>query len=456
MNRFAPSRTFWRHFKSRHWRKSPFHQQRPRLPFQATPDELFTALVAASEASKGGSASALVRFFIGDALVPDIAYLPAPTDGSLDAYLSRLEHLLQGRKFGLVVSAIQGHSFSLWSHLREFLHGFYQSTGEPPYVAEAGIFLGNYESTAFGVHQDQVDVMMFVLKGSKTLRFWEPMALAPSEVARHRHAYQPLLRRSTCARAVAGDFVYWPAGHWHVGESDGLSLTLNVALGTRGGTAANPTPLNAPPEIMAAAVQGLLNARSRQERSARKRGSSFEHLREKPLTLSMPLRAAVEALRESMINGALEGRLLAAELRRLTGFGFQPVPPLRPPPKLSHEETVRGNARYPIQWARAGDTLVIAANGHALTASFHPVLVRVLKRLNQGLPVPVAELLRQPRSTTRVRGTVARPHPDDVIQLLKSLHRCRAIEFAEVAQETRGRPDGQRGSSVRPMPLSRD
>ncbi|MDY7230458.1 JmjC domain-containing protein [Hyalangium rubrum] len=420
MNRSAPSRAFWRRFSARHWLESPLHQQQPRVPFQLTPDELFAALVAASEASQGGSASGLVRFYIGDALVPDTSYLPARTDGSLDAYVERLERLLQGRKFGLIVNAIQGHSFALWSRLREFLHGFYQATGVPPYVAEAGIFFGNYESTAFGVHQDQVDVMMFVLRGRKTMRFWEPTALELPEVVRHRHAYQPLLSRSTSARAEAGDFVYWPAGHWHVGESEGLSLTLNVALGTRGGTAANPTPMMSPAEVVASAVRGVLSARMPPSSAVQQRGSELALAGSKPVPLAKSLRAAVKMLRESMRDGELECRLLAADLSRQTGFGFQPIPSLLPSRTISHEDVVRGDERYPILWARAGDKLVLSANGRALTTSFQPVVVRVLKRLNQGLPVPVSAFVRQ-----------RRPVSEAVIPLLEHLYRCRAISLAE-------------------------
>jgi 50S ribosomal protein L16 3-hydroxylase len=369
----------------------------------------------------------LIRLFLDNVESSDRRFLPRHGDRALRGYLARLQSELRGRCMGLVINNVQLASFALWSELGAWLSGLYRLAAMPAYGVEAGIFLGNYDSTPFGVHQDRVGVLMLMLDGHKQMHLWPPDALTPADVQRHGFSYAQLLPRATTLRAAEGDLLYWPAGFWHVGESQGFSASLNLSLGTHGGTASNPAVPLTVNELVADAVRTLLARRARGSRRARPAALRLSVLRE-PSRVSEAVDAALDELRRSVSDGDLSLELEAQRLTRATGLGFLAVPaPLIRAPKLSARATLKASTTRPIAWARVGPRMVISANGHAFRLPFHPAVVQLLQRFEHGRSQRVSVLLRRLPQVANIDGVPTRISAPLARAILRQLILIRAL-----------------------------
>jgi 50S ribosomal protein L16 3-hydroxylase len=367
---------------------------------------------------EGGQAGQQLRFFNGTAVENRPANWPRMADGSCDGYRERIERRLKGRDYLLIASGLQA-SFELWVQLANFLRGLFAITGIPPYTVEADSFLGNYRSTAFGVHRDEVGVLMSVIEGRKRMHFWHPEELKAEEIKRYGHDYAALLKRATTVEASPGDLVYWPARFWHVAEPAGYALTLHIGLGTHGGTANNPNADGSSAERISSAIYDLLLERGRGRDIARplpltpRRGDSTGDWKHAARALSAS-RAS-----HSRLAHILVGRYLS----RITALGFDPPPIPRSKSAPRQPTRLRIDPQRPILWQRVGGTLVVSANGHAFTAPHDGRLIRLLRRINAGAIIDLEGIPSVIASRDTAKNFYANLRED----VLRRLYRLRAL-----------------------------
>jgi hypothetical protein len=114
---------------------------------------------------------------------------------------------------------------------------------------EVEVFAGDYRRTPGGVHREACSNLHLVVAGTKTMHLWAGDDWIPAGTRRRGDVaggpgtpeeYLPTLnpvavqaagRSLTCS---AGQGFAWAAGTWHVAETHGPSVALNVAMYQRG------------------------------------------------------------------------------------------------------------------------------------------------------------------------------------------------------------------------------
>jgi hypothetical protein len=142
--------------------------------------------------------------------------------------------------------AVQSHDRRLFEALAEALAPQAARRGLPSGPVEAEVFFGDYGCTPGGIHREACSNIQLVLAGTKTMHFWPGTWHVP-ETARHADTadgagmpeeYLPELHPARVLDAAssltcsAGSGFSWSAGTWHVAQTSGPSLALNVAAYT--------------------------------------------------------------------------------------------------------------------------------------------------------------------------------------------------------------------------------
>ena len=155
-------------------------------------------------------------------------YLPRPDDASLDGYMARMEKELNGEPYLLAVERAHVASRQIWKTAARFLASLYEATGALPGGVDVEVFVGCYPNTIPGIHRERSGVFVSMVQGSKDILVWPPDAPGlPLGTARYQQATETARR----LRCQPGRLVYWPAMHWHVGESPAQSTAgLHIAV----------------------------------------------------------------------------------------------------------------------------------------------------------------------------------------------------------------------------------
>jgi 50S ribosomal protein L16 3-hydroxylase len=370
---------FWSQFAARHYRRESVAIDDPPSAVVVNPEEMFALLLRSCAYRGEGPKDPLVKFYVDQRqVVADLDdYLPAQADGSLDGYLQRLERQLGGLPYLLTVQRMHAASRWLWKQAAEFLAGLYEACGSLPYGAEVEAFVGRYPNTVSGIHRERSGVFVFMVQGSKDFLVWPPQTQdLPCWTARYEHA-RPAALRLTCE---PGRLVYWPAMHWHVGESPAApSAGLHVAV------------LEESPGLTA-----LVSAAAGDIEAAVGVGEPYTWPAS-PSELGVP--PQYEGIAQALINSCGEAstvrdRLTAEWLRRRTGLGFAAPPPRYAEPSLQPDQAVVRDSVYPIVLvARDAVTSWCAADGRVGYARSAPALSQLIDVLNTGSPVSVRAAL---------------------------------------------------------------
>lgn len=421
---FGLSSDFWAGFVERHWERSPLVIEKPFPTPLATPAEIFQSLLNASDQYRAGDRSFEPRFHIDHALLrADIGkHIPESNDGSIAAYAERMTRKIEGRQFGLVLNDYQLHDAQFWLRVREFLSGLYQFIGMPAEATEASVFLGNYEKTPFGLHKDTCSMFMFVVEGRKRIRAWPDEYFRGKENVANTLDYEQFLNDAVTLEGDPGDVIYWPSSYWHVGESvGGLSLCLNLVLCVE---------VEPYAEVLKHAGR-LIRARHGVTDNPQSYRFDSNNPQETAGTVPVIMERAANALKEVGHDPELEQALKVAWLNRVTGFGFNIVPPPLPWRKLADDDLVRGDQRYPVAWFPAGeDEIICSANGHAFSITGHPNVPRLLGRLNSGTQCRVSNLTGEYSRSVKVGNVEFEATPEDIRMLLEKLWSLRVITVA--------------------------
>jgi len=414
----ALSPAFWARFHEHYWEREAVVLRQPLARPLATAAEAFAALSHAGDGYRAGTRSAGLEFCIEHAnLLADVGlHLPGAGDASIGTYAARVTRMLQGQRFGLVVDELQGDDPELWLRLRELLRGLYAVTGVPGEQAKAGMFLGNYETTPFGVHRGRAGVLMFVVSGRKRILAWPDAYFHGKEDLTYRLDYGPYVKDAIVLEGEPGDILYWPSDHWHIGEDvdGGVSMAISLTLFMEPSVA---------PDLLKE-VRRLLEARMA---PAHRAAAAALRPGRRPSTRGLTTSAtrAVRALRRVTADPRVERALVASRLNHVTGYAFATVPePLDAAP-LADDDVVRGHREHPVLWVERGDELVCSASGRAFVHDAHPDAIRLLRWVNSGRRRRVSRLLAAHASPDGPGALT----PADVRRLLDKLRSLRALEM---------------------------
>jgi 50S ribosomal protein L16 3-hydroxylase len=369
----APAGEFWRDI-ARHYGREPFETDDPPPDLAVTSTELFRLLVRAAVTRGAEPTAPQIRFHVGQRqVIADLGdYLPVEADGSLDGYLARLEHQLGGEPWLLAVERGHVPSRQIWKQAASFLAGLYGATGAMPASVDVEVFVGRYPHTIPGIHRERSGVFVSMVQGAKDILVWPPESTGlPLGSARYAHA----TARARRLRCAPGRLVYWPAMHWHVGESPEVSAGLHIAVLDE-----------------ALTVRDLLAEVSELDAAVASRVSpGWAQGDPDDLGLPAELDAAVQSVVGAYANrDVVRDRLIAGWLRRRTALGFPAVPPPRRI-TLGHKHVLTRDGVHPIVLAsRDAATSWLAADGRVGYARSVPGLVLLVDRLNSGQSISVA------------------------------------------------------------------
>jgi 50S ribosomal protein L16 3-hydroxylase len=374
----APAGGFWPDFVARYYGREPFETDDPPAGLEVSGAELFRLLLRAAADRGAGPRAPQVRFHAGQRqIIADLAdYLPVATDRSVDGYLARMEDQLGGEPYLLVVEHGHVSSRKVWKQAASFLAGLYGASGALPGSVDLEVFVGRYPHTIPGIHRERSGVFVSMAQGAKDILVWPPDATRlPLGSARY-HQATATSRRLRCS---PGRLVYWPAMHWHVGESP--------AEGTAG--------------LHIAVLEDPLTARDLMTRPSELDTALAARISPgwaaaAPFDLGLPpeLDGVVESVVAAYADrDAVRDRLVAGWLRRRTGLGFPTVPPVRKV-VLRPDQVLTRDSVHPIVVApRDAASAWVAADGRVGYARPVAGLVPLIDRLNSGQPIPVSEAL---------------------------------------------------------------
>jgi len=373
--------SFWRAFAANNYRREPWAGDDLSGHLAVSPDQMFRLLLRSCAERGGGPSDPQVRFHIGQhQVIADLDdYLPAVTDRSLDGYIDRIEHQLDGQSFLLTVEHMQAASRWVWKKAASFLSGMYDATGVLPGNVDVEAFVGRYPSTVPGIHREHSGVFVTTVQGSKDILVWPPDAKnLPIGTSRYGQARASAQR----LRCEPGRIVYWPAEHWHVGECPSApTAALHLAVLER--------PLRLA-ELAAVTQRGFADDSAG--------GGLLGWPADAPGELWLPQEYDVAA--QKLVDAyadpaAVRENLVADWLRRRTALGFTVLPPRYPEFTVGDTDVVvRDGVRPILLVSRDAATSWCAADGRLARMWSPPVLARLVDWLNSGDPVPVAAALR--------------------------------------------------------------
>jgi 50S ribosomal protein L16 3-hydroxylase len=404
-------RDFWPTFAARYYAREPCEADDPGADLAVSSATLFQLLISAVAKRGRGPQDAQLRLHIGQRqVIADMdEHLPNPADASLDGYIARMDKELNGEPYLLVVEHAQVASRQIWKTSARFLASLYQATGALPGGVDVEVFVGRYPNTMPGIHRERSGVFVSMVQGSKDILVWPPDTTGlPLGTARYQQSTDTARR----LRCQPGRLVYWPALHWHVGESPEESTAgLHIAV-----LAEPPTTQ----DLLAGAMSDL-DAEIAPGISPGWSGSGSHELG-LPSTFESTVQSVISAYGDSAV---VRDKLIAAWLRRRTGLGFTALPPGRHV-VLRADQAVTRDGVHPIVLAsRDTATSWLAADGRVGYARSGSSLTRLIDFLNRG-------------DTISVRAAVdlgADPVERDVLtKVLNLLAGWRAVEVSGEAQ----------------------
>ncbi|WPB74603.1 hypothetical protein KYC5002_37040 [Archangium violaceum] len=384
-------RSFWKDFARKHWDREPVLYRGLFAAHFPTLDEIFAALVEASERCNRGEYPPLriLRFFIehedGPNGLPYYSmvfplspqHLPLPEDVNAEGYLARITKWLGGKRFGITLNSTQCFHWGHWLQMQSFLTGFREQVGVPLGGGDSAVFFGNYRYTPFGIHKDDLHVFYFVVEGRKTISLWPFDALSqraevPKDpdfihrpggiVLKDKAEEEKLLSQATLLRGQRGDLMYWPASYWHRAEpSEGLAVSASLGVSFRSPFFTQMGP-----------VGGQWPERLRHTELPRGPGWRL------PASLRKSLQQ--QAQRRNVL--AVERERTAEWVRFLTGGTMEGTPPVAHEAPLSAKEWIRAEPSRPIVGVPLpGGQWMVSAHGHSTVLSPSPTVRRRLERL---------------------------------------------------------------------------
>lgn len=330
--------------------------------------------------------------------------LPGPDDGDVHDYLDRMPGAAGGTGWLLAAEHPLPADFQLWASVRDLVRDLWQRVGWPALPVSAELAIGHgYPRTAGLAGPAESAGLVWVLAGRLTVRLWASTAGTVAGTD-----------RPDCELSgVAGELLYWPAGRRVVELFTDRCMVLKLAV-------------NGSPRAAMATVKNLLVEQVQRDPQYADR--------EVPFLPYHPVRAGdgsvvpPEHLRAigHRVQRFTGGPELARCLRRgwaarRSAAGLEPVPAPLAESCLEPGDRIRVTAEI-VRLPEADRPAVWAVNGHLL-----PVGGAAGDRLWTALAAGfVAGTETSVPALRRAAGAGERD--EQVLSLLRKLHRLRAIE----------------------------
>ncbi len=161
----------------------------------------------------------------------DWMYDNAPSQG--ETLQQWVERVFEGRKFGIIYNTGEKFVPALADEVALMLEPLFSKVGYPREGVQFSVFIGDYDKTPLGIHQDKrgENVMhLHIGPGNKTMHLWDP---ADYEKLLENEG---LSREDVAALQVhgkrydfsSGDLFFMPEGTYHIGAQEGLSIGITV------------------------------------------------------------------------------------------------------------------------------------------------------------------------------------------------------------------------------------
>jgi hypothetical protein len=277
----------------------------------------------------------VVKIFVGGQPLPRGPAWPDKTPASSDPW-SWVAALDAPTYFAYARNA-QSYDRELFVRVVEAFASLVAKQGIHSGPTEVEVFLGDYQYTPGGIHRESCSNIHLVLHGTKTMYFWPRHGWPTAEVPRRlTHAEgtgtteeylawinpSDVVEHADRLTAGAGGGFAWRAGTWHVAETHGPSIAVNIASYQHSLDGERPLPLWTGQLTGAVPTDWL-------RQYAAHIGSAYR-----------------------------PGTLLA----RLSSLNMTTAPPRRP---ARRGRSVRWRLDVPIVWTADSDRLIVAALGEA-------------------------------------------------------------------------------------------
>jgi hypothetical protein len=222
----------WADFAAEVWEKFPALLPRACPDPPATPEIAFAALVqAADQARTHGHSQCFNVWRAGNKLDAFIELLPESADGHIESYLRRVDRLVGGDDFTLLLANPHLVSREIQRRMWFFVKDMFVHVGQPCGGIDSGIFVGNYSRTPFGVHRGQMSVMTFPLLGAKRFLLWPRGYGQEHAEIEDSLSYDAHRAAAEVRVAQRSDVMYWPADWWHIADGEkSFSAAFNIGF----------------------------------------------------------------------------------------------------------------------------------------------------------------------------------------------------------------------------------
>src|SRR5262245_32691468 len=388
----------------------------------STTEESFFALRNASDKFEEDGAHVKWKFYKGDEgfMLEGYkisGYVPSIRDQSLSDYAKRINTKLKGECFGLVLHDLQEYHPQFYLRMREFLSGLAAQV-RVRWRAMPGLFVGNYDQTPFGIHQDPANVFAFIIEGRRRIYLWPEEYFRNSLDLARSSDFAKLRRDATILEGEPGDILYWPGRYWHVGSPlSTLSIGLSVAL--------------VPVQLSSFVVSAINNQIGEFLDPTLTRDGGFPHaasdVEDSPEMIAAAIKRAAKLLKRAHNDAELIQLLQAAWLDHMTSEGSEPAPTPLPLEELDDDCLIGGIPEVPIVWIISNDKIVCSANGNSILLPPAPAIIALLTELNSGATLKVSDLIRKYKGVSRRNGVQFKVTKDVLRFLLSKLYSLRAI-----------------------------
>lgn len=143
------------------------------------------------------------------------------------------KRIFKGKNYGIIINSGEKFNELLSSDVATKLSPLMQTAGFPVDGINFSIFIGNYDKTPLGIHQDPMgeNVLHFHLgSSSKEMLTWdEDLYVSKFKNSNHdKHDYKSIINDATKHLIEEGDLYFMPHGEYHIGVQNGFSIAITV------------------------------------------------------------------------------------------------------------------------------------------------------------------------------------------------------------------------------------
>ncbi|WP_421863498.1 JmjC domain-containing protein [Marinobacter adhaerens] len=161
-----------------------------------------------------------------------------PYDLTPDTLIRNVREFSGSDTFSLIINNFERISDELSADLGRFIQSFFGAEGMPLGGTEQVVFCGNYNSTAFGIHQGYEDAFLCHFgPGQKDFYCVDAFSYcsltrSPEPVFCNSDTFNDVLKIADKYVLEPGDVLFLPAGIYHVGRQESFSISIALPLYT--------------------------------------------------------------------------------------------------------------------------------------------------------------------------------------------------------------------------------